>query len=192
MISPQYAPAEHRIAAALARALAPRKALPVSQWSDLHRRLSSKGSAEPGKWRTERNPPLREPMDCLSSRSPVRVCVLMFPIQFGKTEIAVNALGYTMDHNPGPIMVCLPGEVSLHKWVAQKLGPMLEETPAVRATLASTDSRNGSNRREFKDFAGGQLYLEHAGSPQRLKSTSVRTLIVDELDEFAANLSSGD
>ncbi len=187
-----YAHAEHRISAALARALAPRKALTVSQWSDLHRRLSSKGSAEPGKWRTDRNPPLREPMDCLSSRSPVRVCVLMFPIQFGKTEIAVNALGYTMDHNPGPIMVCLPGEVSLHKWVAQKLGPMLEETPAVRATLASTDSRNGSNRREFKDFAGGQLYLEHAGSPQRLKSTSVRTLIVDELDEFAANQSSGD
>lgn len=193
MIAPAaYADPGQRIAATLARALAPRKSLTVSQWADLHRRLSSKGSAEPGRWRTDRNPPLREPMDCLSSRSPVRVAVLMFPIQFGKTEIAVNALGYTMEHNPGPIMVCLPGEVSLHKWVAQKLGPMLEETPAVRATLASTDSRNGSNRREFKDFAGGQLYLEHAGSPQRLKSTSVRTLIVDELDEFAANLTSGD
>jgi phage terminase large subunit GpA-like protein len=187
-----YARAEPCIAATLSRALATRKPLTVSQWADAERRLSSKGSAEPGKWRTSRNPPLREPMDCLSARSPVKVVVLMFPIQFGKTEIAVNVLGYTMDNHPGPIMVCLPGEVSQQKWVAQKLNPMLEETLSVQATLTSTDSRNGANRREFKDFAGGQLYLEHAGSPSRLKSTSVRTLIVDELDEFAANLSSGD
>lgn len=190
-MQPYAAPAP-RIAAALARALAPRKPLTVSQWADVERRLSSKGSAEPGRWRTDRNPPLREPMDLLSARSPVKDVVLMFPIQFGKTEVAVNALGYTMDHNPGPVMVCLPGEVSAHKWVAQKLNPMIEETPAVRATLTSTDSRNGANRREFKDFAGGQLYIEHAGSPSRLKSTSVRTLIVDELDEFAANLVGGD
>lgn len=187
-----YADPLPAISAALARALAPRKPLTVSQWADLERRLSSKGSAEPGRWRTDRNPPLREPMDCLSSRSTVKDVVLMFPIQFGKTEVAVNALGYSMDHNPGPIMVTLPGEVSMHKWTAQKLNPMIEECPAVRATLTSTDSRNGSNRREFKDFAGGQLYLEHAGSPSRLKSTSVRTLIVDELDEFAANLIGGD
>src|SRR5690606_10020634 len=53
-------------------------------------------------------------------------------------------------------------------------------------------SRDSSNTRTFKDFAGGQLYLEHAGSPSRLKSTTVRTLIVDELDEFANNLGSGD
>jgi phage terminase large subunit GpA-like protein len=187
-----YAPARPTIGAVLARALAPRKPITVSQWADLERRLSSKGSAEPGRWRTERNPPLREPMDCLSARSPVKDVALMFPIQFGKTEVAVNALGYTMDHNPGPVMVTLPGEVSMHKWVAQKLNPMIEETPAVRATLTSVASRDGSNRREFKDFAGGQLYIEHAGSPSRLKSTTVRTLIVDELDEFAANLVSGD
>jgi len=187
-----FAAARPKIAATLARCLAPRKPLTVSQWADVERRLSSKGSAEPGRWRTDRNPPLREPMDLLSARSAVRDVVLMFPIQFGKTEVAVNALGYTMDHNPGPVMVCLPGEVSAHKWVAQKLNPMIEETPAVRATLTSTDSRNGANRREFKDFAGGQLYIEHAGSPSRLKSTSVRTLIVDELDEFAANLQGGD
>ena len=178
--------------AALSRALAPRKALTVSQWADLNRRLSSKGSAEPGRWRTDRNPPLREPMDCMSNRSPVRDVALMFPIQFGKTEVAINALGYTMDHNPSPVMVCLPGEVSMQKWVAQKLHPMIEETPVVKACLASVASRDSSNTRTFKDFAGGQLYIEHAGSPSRLKSTSVCILIVDEVDEFAANLHGGD
>lgn len=181
-----------RIHAAIARALAPRKPLTVSQWADAERVLSSKGSAEPGRWRTHRNPPLREPMDCMSARSAVQEVVLKFPIQDGKTETAINVLGYTMDHNPGPVMICLPGEVSMNKWVAQKLNPMLEETPAAQRALTSVASRDSSNTRTFKDFAGGQLYLEHAGSPSRLKSTSVRTLIVDEFDDFAANLTSGD
>ena len=189
---PRYANAAELINATLAKAFAPRVSLTVSQWADAERVLSGKGSAEPGQWRTSRNPPLREPMDCLSARSAVREVVLMFPIQFGKTEVAINALGYTMDHAPGPVMVALPGEVSMNKWIAQKLAPMLETTEAVRRTLTTTASRDGANRRDFKDFAGGQLYLEHAGSPSRLKSTSVGFLIVDELDEFAANLTSGD
>lgn len=178
--------------AAMARAIAPRKPLTVSQWADLERRISSKGSAHAGQWHTDANPPLREPMDCMSARSGVREVVLMWPIQFGKTEVAVNALGYCMDHDPGPVMVCLPGEVSMHKWVAQKLNPAIEETPAMRRALTSVASRDASNTRTFRDFAGGQLYIEHAGSPSRLKSTSVRTLIVDEVDEFANNLSGGD
>ena len=175
-----------------ARACAPRQALTVSQWADAERKLSSKGSAMAGAWVTDRNPPLREPMDCMSARSGVRDVVLMYPIQFGKTEVAVNVLGYCMDHNPGPIMVCLPGEVSLNKWVAQKLHPAIEETPAMQRALTSVASRDAANTRTFKDFAGGQLYIEHAGSPARLKSTSVRTLLVDEVDEFANNLSGGD
>lgn len=178
--------------ALFARACAPRQALTVSQWADAERRLSSKGSALPGSWVTDRNPPLREPMDCMSARSSVRDVALKFPIQFGKTEVAINTLGYVMDHDPGPVMVCLPGEVSMNKWVAQKLGPAIEETPAMQRALTSVASRDAANTRTFKDFAGGQLYIEHAGSPARLKSTTVRTLLVDEVDEFANKLAGGD
>ena len=191
---PPAAPPSARpeIAAILARYLAPRRAPGVSEWADLERRLSSKGSAEAGPWRTSRNPPTREPMDCFSVGSTVRAVVLKWPVQFAKTEVALNVVGYKMVHQPGPVMVCLPGEVSLNKWVAQKLQPMLDETPAVRATLSSVASREAANTRTFKDFAGGQLFIEHAGSPSRLKSTSVQHLVVDELDEFAANLAGGD
>lgn len=175
-----------------ARAIAPRKPMTVSQWADVERILSSKGSAEPGRWRTSRTPFLREPMDCMSARSTVRNVALRFPIQIGKTECAVNVLGYVMDHHPGPIMVCLPGEVTMNKWIAQKLNPALEATPAMRRAMTSTASRDSSNQRAFKDFAGGQLYLEHAGNVSRLKLTSVRTMIVDEVDDFSASLHSGD
>ena len=177
---------------ALARALAPRKRRSVSQWADAERRLSTKGSALAGQWRTSRNPPLQEPMDCMSAKSGVREMAMMWPIQFGKTEVVLNGLGYTMTDAPGPVMVCLPGEVSMNKWVAQKLHPMIEESPTVQAALRSVASRDSANTRTFKDFVGGQLYLEHAGSPARLKSTSVMKLFVDEFDEFANNFPGGD
>ncbi len=177
---------------ALARNVAPRKHGTVSQWADNHRVLSTKGSSLAGQWRTSRNPPLQEPMDACSARAGVREVVLMFPIQFGKTEVEVNALGYIMTQNPGPVMVCLPGEVSMEKWVNQKLNPLIDETKAVRDSLRSVSSRDSSNTKTFKDFVGGQIYIEHAGSPSRLKSTTVRFLLVDELDEFAAALRAGD
>lgn len=180
------------IATAVACAIAPRKALTVSEWADLHRVLSTKQSPKPGRWRTDNNPLLREPMDCFSVRSPVQDVVLMFPIQIGKSEVETNVVGYVMHHAPAPLMVCLPGEVSMNKWINQKLNPLIEETAAVRQVLTSTASRNAANQKDFKDFAGGQLYVEHAGSPPRLKSTTVCVLLVDELTEFANNLPAGD
>lgn len=186
------APAAPRIAQAIARAVAPRKPLTVSAWADAERVLSSKGSAEPGRWRTSRNPMLREPMDCMSKRSRVHEVVVIFPIQIGKTEFELNALGYCMDHDPGPIMVVLPDDITLGAWTTQKLNPLLEETHAVARTLASTNSRNSANQKAFKDFAGGQLYVEHGKTPSRLSLKSIRTTLVDELDKFAAALTSGE
>ncbi len=181
-----------RIATAISRAVAPRKPMRVSEWAAANRILSEKASSEPGPWRNNRNPLLVEPMDCFSARSPVREVVCRFPVQFGKSELECNVAGYTMCEIGGPIMVCLPGQVSLDKWIDQKLNPLLEETPAVRRVLSSTASRDTANRRNFKEFEGGQLYLEHAGNPVRLKSTSVRTLIVDEFSSFADACRTGD
>ncbi|MDP3651058.1 MAG: phage terminase large subunit family protein [Rhodoferax sp.] len=175
-----------------ARAIAPRKPLTVSQWADANRVLSSKASSIPGRWVTDRTPMLREPMDCMSARSPVQEVVCIFPIQFGKSELETNVIGYTMCENPGPIMVVLPGEVSQLKFINQKLNPLLEETEACTSALTSTNSRNSSNTREFKDFAGGQIYIEHAGNAKRLKGTSAKLVIADEFSSFASSLKTGD
>ncbi|WP_081660192.1 phage terminase large subunit family protein [Rhodanobacter sp. OR92] len=191
-MSAAYAVARTEIARAVARAIAPRKLLRVSEWAAAKRRLSRKGSAIPGAWDNSRNPLQVEVMDCFSARSPVHEAVALFPIQFGKSEIETNILGYTMEENPQPIMVTLPGEVSMNKWIDQKLNPLIDETPSVQRVLTSIASRESSNRRSFKDFQGGQLYIEHAGNPVRLKSTAVGLLLVDEFSSFASALKSGD
>jgi phage terminase large subunit GpA-like protein len=48
--------------------------------------LSQRASSEPGRWRTERTPYLREIMDCLSPASPVQRVALMKGAQIGGTE----------------------------------------------------------------------------------------------------------
>ncbi|MGQ3055168.1 MAG: terminase gpA endonuclease subunit [Roseateles sp.] len=141
---------------------------------------------------TARNPMLQEPMVCMSANSPVREIVALFPIQFGKSEIETNIIGYTMCEDPCPIMVVLPGEVSMNKFINQKLNPLLDETQACAEALTSTASRNSSNTRGFKDFSGGQLYIEHAGNAVRLKSTTAKLVLVDEYDSVATSLPTGD
>jgi phage terminase large subunit GpA-like protein len=46
--------------------LKPDPLLTVSEWSDQYRVLSQRASSEPGRWRTQRTPYLKEIMDCLS------------------------------------------------------------------------------------------------------------------------------
>ena len=57
--------------------LTPDPDLTVSQWADQHRTLSSRASAEPGRYRTARTPYMREIMDNLSPASPVQRVVFM-------------------------------------------------------------------------------------------------------------------
>src|SRR5205085_10041325 len=64
----------------------PEPLLLVSEWADLHRVLSGKGSAEPGRWRTSRTPYLRDIMDALSALNPAQRIVLMKGAQIGATE----------------------------------------------------------------------------------------------------------
>ena len=76
--------------------LMPDPLLTVSEWSDRHRMLSSKASAEPGRWRTSRTPYLKAIMDCLSPTSPVERVVFMKAAQLGATEMGSNWIGYKL------------------------------------------------------------------------------------------------
>jgi hypothetical protein len=57
--------------------------LTVSQWADRHRRLASRASAEPGRYRAARTPYMREIMDRLSPGDPTQRIVFMKAAQVG-------------------------------------------------------------------------------------------------------------
>ena len=66
MITQTPSPTEATLRAAAAAGARPDPLLTISQWADKYRTLSQRASSEPGQWRTDRTPYLREIMDCLS------------------------------------------------------------------------------------------------------------------------------
>jgi phage terminase large subunit GpA-like protein len=168
--------------------LRPEQPLTVSEWADKYRRLSSKASAEPGPWRTDRTPYLREPMDCLSSESPVQRVVMMFAAQTGKTEAGSNWLGYVIDHAPGP-MLCVQPTVEMAKRLSkQRLESMISETPCLAEKIAPARARDSGNTMFSKEFSGGIMLLTGANSATGLRSAPCRYLFADEVDGFPADV----
>ena len=168
--------------------LRPEEPLTVSEWADRYRRLSSKASAEPGPWRTDRTPYLREPMDCLSSESTVQRVVMMFAAQTGKTEAGSNWLGYVIDHAPGP-MLCVQPTVEMAKRLSkQRLESMISETPCLSAKIAPARSRDSGNTMFSKEFPGGMMLLTGANSATGLRSAPGRYIFADEIDAFPADV----
>jgi phage terminase large subunit GpA-like protein len=168
--------------------LRPEQPLTVSEWADRYRKLSSKASAEPGPWRTDRTPYLREPMDCLSSESPVQRVVMMFAAQTGKTEAGSNWLGYVIDHAPGP-MLCVQPTIEMAKRLSkQRLESMITETPCLAAKIAPARSRDSGNTMFSKEFSGGIMLMAGANSATGLRSAPCRYLFADEVDAFPSDV----
>ena len=145
------------MSAAVARALKPRERLTVSQWADRHRVLTSKQAGETGRWRTSRNPMLREIMDALSITSPVREITIMKSSQVGVTEASINWIGYIIEHAHFPAMVLMPTLEARDTWKAQKLNPLLTDTACIRAILGALKSRDAANSKDMIDYPGGIL-----------------------------------
>lgn len=156
----------------------------VAEWADRYRMLSRKGAAEPGPYRTDRTPYLREPMDLLSPASPVEEVSLMFAAQLGKSEAGNNFVGHTIDVDPGPLMIVQPTIDMAKRYSRQRVAPMIEDTPVLRRRVKENRSRDESNTTLVKDFAGGLLIIAGANSAAGLRSTPVKKLFLDEIDAY--------
>ena len=176
--------AERLVAELFAEFMRPPAAVTVSQWADGNRMLSGKASSEPGPWRTDRTPYLRQIMDDLSARSSVQEVVVMFAAQLGKSESGMNWLGYIIDNEPGPVMCVQPTTDMAKRFSRQRITPMLEETPALRRKVRENRSRDDANTTLMKDFAGGVLVVSGANSAASLRSMPVRYLFLDEIDAY--------
>lgn len=164
--------------------LTPDPLLTVSEWSDRHRMLSSKASAEPGRWRTSRTPYLKAIMDCLSPTSPVERVVFMKAAQLGATEMGSNWIGYVIHHAPGPMMAVWPTVEMAKRNSKQRIDPLIEESSALAELIAPARSRDSGNTILAKEFRGGVLVMTGANSAVGLRSMPVRYLFLDEVDGY--------
>jgi phage terminase large subunit GpA-like protein len=164
--------------------LTPDPLLTVSEWADRHRMLSSKASAEPGRWRTSRTPYLKAIMDCLSPTSPVERVVFMKGAQVGGTECGSCWIGYVIHHAPGPMMAVWPTVEMAKRNSKQRIDPLIEESGVLAELIAPARSRDSGNTILAKEFRGGVLVMTGANSAVGLRSMPVRYLFLDEVDGY--------
>ena len=168
----------------LAEFMAPPPVLTVTQWAEQHRRLAGTESAEPGPYRVSRTPYAREPQDCMSARSTVEEVVLMWAAQTSKTTVLLNCLGSAIGTNPGPIMIVWPTNTVAKRNSRQRIAPLLNESEQLSGKVAANRSRDKANTTLLKEFHGGILVIAGANSAADLRSTPVRDLYLDEVDNF--------
>jgi len=169
------------------RGIRPDPDLTVSQWADQHRWLSSRASAEPGRYRTARTPYMREIMDALSPVSPVQRVVFMKAAQVGATEAGNCFIGFVMHHAPGPMLAVQPTVELAKRNSRQRIDPLIEESPELRERVKPARSRDAGNTMLSKEFAGGILIMTGANSAVGLRSTPARYLFLDEVDAYPAS-----
>lgn len=165
--------------------------LTVAEWSNKHRFLSAKGSAEPGPYRIERTPYLKEIAENLSPRSPVQKIIFMKSAQVGASELGFNWLGYIMSAVPAPTLMIQPSLDMAEKVSKQRIASMIAETPVLQKIM-STKSRDTSNKILLKEFPGGVLIMAGANSAASLRSMPVRFLFCDEVSSYPADCGEGD
>ena len=170
------------------KGLKPQEPLTVDEWSDKYRVLSSRGSSEPGRFRSARTPYLIEPMQELSTESLTQRVVLMFASQLGKTESMNNWTGYCIDYAPGALLLVQPTLQMAARLSKQRLEPMLQETPCLADKIPPARSRDSGNSQFAKTFPGGVLILTGANSAASLKSMPARYIGLDEIDSYPGDL----
>ena len=165
----------------IALVLKPPPKLTIDTWADMYRVLSTKSSAIPGKWKTDRVPFQREVMRAISDKNTEKV-VMMYGAQLSKTEILMNTVGYFMDYEPSPIMFLMPTKDMAADFSTTRLNDMIQSTPQLRnKIIESADARDTKRQ---KEFSGGYIVLTGTNSASELASRSIRVLLADEIDRF--------
>lgn len=178
-----------RLNVAIAKALAgmkPPDDLTVTQWAEKKRRLSTESAAEPGPWRTERTPYLREPMDAFTDPKVHRI-VMVAASQVGKSEFLNNSIGYIIDEDPGSILFVHPTTIDAKEYSKLRIAPMIRDCPTLKKKVSDPKSRDSSNTILQKTYPGGILTMCGSTEAHALASKPIRYIMGDERDRWATS-----
>jgi phage terminase large subunit GpA-like protein len=159
----------------------PSRILPT-QWAEsAPRMIPDNGSnPEPGPYKIDRTPYLREVLDTVVAEN-VEQIVFLKCTQVGWTTGLQNLLGYWIDVDPGACLVVMPDEQSARDIMGEQIIPMIKGTPALARHMSERawDTKAVSIRLDTMP-----IFAAWAGSPQRLASRPIRFVLFDEVDKF--------
>lgn len=179
--------AANRLNKVIAKAMAgmlPPDDLTVTEWAEQNRRLSAESAAEPGPWRTERTPYLREPMNAWTDPK-VRHIVMVAASQVGKSEFLNNCIGYVIDQDPGSILFIHPTTIDAKEYSKLRIAPMIRDCPTLKKKVSDPKSRDSGNTILQKTYPGGILTMCGSTEAHALASKPIRYVLGDERDRWA-------
>lgn len=196
--------ANDRFIATLIEAIRPDEKLSVAEWADRYRILPE-NSPEPGKWRNSRTPYMVGIMDAMSghastctryarddprpfNNSWVKIIALQKGHQLGGSACGENFIGHAITHAAGNVLAVFATIDDAEKWVLDRFEPMRQSTPELRKRIPDAGNRDSENTKLRKKFPGGMLNLVSATKAGRLKSTTVRYVLLEEIDEYLLNV----
>jgi terminase, large subunit len=162
-------------------ALRKRAQRPVSAWAEDHRVVPA-DSPIPGYWRNATTPYLVGIMDAAMFPS-VQELVVCAPPQTGKTDLALNLIGYSADHRPGNWLIVYPDEKTAGDMSRDRVQPLFNDSPRLRRYLTGAADDLAALRITLKHM---RVYLAWSTSAARLASRPLPYVLLDEVDKFPA------
>ena len=169
------------------RALLPPENMRVSQWAERYRELSQNTTNLAGPWRNEVTPYLVGPMDEFNNPETERI-IFCKPTQVGGTQIIINAVGWAVMQNPGPMLIAEPTE-ALQNYLSEfELQPAIRACPELSEYFLDRDSEKS----ELK-FTNCHVTIATSNSVSDAAMRAVMILCLDEVDKYPAkNKNEGD
>ncbi|KIX45634.1 terminase [Burkholderia pseudomallei] len=185
-------------------AIQPDERIGIAEWSERHRILPE-NSPEPGQWRNSRTPYLVGIMDALSGMSSnvtryahddqrpfdnswVVIVGLQKGHQLGGSALGENFIGRSITTAAGNILCVFATKDDAEKWEMDRFEPMRLATRALRRRVKDSIRKNSANTKLRKRYPGGMMNLVSATRAGRLKSTTVRYALLEEVDEYELNV----
>ncbi|MBN9475396.1 MAG: hypothetical protein ABS43_01740 [Bordetella sp. SCN 67-23] len=155
----------------------------ISEWAAKYRILPP-DTPEPGPWRNERTPCLVEIMDTLSPASGYTEVWLKKGHQLGGSALGENFIGHAITSAAGNILGVFATIDDANKWNLSRFEPMRTATPALRRAVKDRDVKGSDNTQRRKKFPGGMLQLVGSNRAGGLKSSTIRYVLLEEVDEY--------
>ena len=171
----------------ISEAIRPDSRIPIAKWAEDYRILPP-DSPEPGKWRNSRTQYLVGIMDALSPDSRYREVYLKKGHQLGGSALGENFIGHAITSAAGNILAVFATVEDAEKWNLSRFEPMRESTPSLRRRVRDPNIKGADNTQRRKKFPGGFLQLIGANRPGGLKSSTMRYVLLEEMDEYAGDI----
>lgn len=152
----------------------------VPDWADTYRFLSKSVGSVGGPWQTSRVEVARGPMMAVTEIG-VRTITAKTCTQLMKTSLLENVIGFFSHQDPAPMLLTQPKEHTAKVFSKERLSPMAKATPVLRSILSGT---NATDTLTYREFPGGFIALEGAGSPTNLAMRAIRITMADEIDKY--------